>query len=83
MLWYFMMNPTHYWVPMIINLVVLILNARFLGHLYKKGDLKLFTEPVLIFGMAMLWPLFDMFLLVGAAFWLAGKVIGFLVGKRG
>lgn len=81
MLWYFMMNPTHYWVPMVINLVLLILNARFLGHLYK-GEARMLTEPVLIFGAAMLWPLFDMGLLVGGAFWLAGKVIGFLVGKR-
>lgn len=82
MLYYFMLNPSHYWVPMVVNLVLLILNARFFGHLYKK-DARMLTEPVLIFGFSMLWPLLDMGLLMWGAFWLAGKVIGFLIGKRG
>ena len=81
MLWYFMMHPLQYWVPVLVNLVVLILSARFLRRFYK-GEARILLEPVIIFGAAMLWPLFDMGILVGSAFWLAGKVIGFLIGKR-
>lgn len=79
-LWYFVVNPSHYWAPMVINLVLLILNARFLHHLYREA--KMLMDPIVIFGVAILWPLFDMGLFVVGTFWLMGKVIGFLIGKR-
>ncbi len=82
MLLYFMLNPWHYWIPLGVNLVVLILVARFLGP-KLKGEWRLFREPVIVLGGAFMWPLLDMGLIITALGWVGAKIIGFLIGYKG
>jgi len=80
MLWYFMQHPRQYWVPVLVNLVVLILSARFFKRFYK-GEARILLDPTIIFGAAVLWPMTDMGILVATVFWLMGRTIGFVIGK--
>lgn len=81
MLYYFMLHPAHYWIPFGINLVILIVLIKFFGHLLS-GEAKAFKEPTILFGSAAFWPLFDAMIIVGSIFWIAGKIIGFIIGNK-
>ncbi len=80
MLRYFMGHPIQYWVPMVVNLVLLVLGARFLRRFYK-GEARILLDPVIIFGAATLWPFADLGLIVSVVFWSMGKAIGLIIGK--
>lgn len=81
MIYYFVCHASHYWIPVVVNLTILILCARYLGHLYKK-DMRILAEPTIILGASMCWPLFDAGVFVFVVGWLLSKLIGMLIVKN-
>ena len=81
MIWWFMVHPMWYLVPIIPVLLAQVVSVWLFGKRYT-GEWETLRDPLIIAFNAVLWPLIVPFLIVWLVMTCAGKLIGLVLPKR-